>query len=88
MQLWVLLWIITCPRLFIDDLRMLLGYQGMCWRCGQVGHKANECTVGINEMENEGGDQEECSVEIGRIWNLCPVVVLHSSSLKFKIPLH
>ena len=31
MQLWVLLWIFTCPRLLIDDLRMLLGYQGICW---------------------------------------------------------
>ena len=28
------------------------GYQGVCWRCHKVGHKASECSaVGLHEME-------------------------------------
>ena len=40
------------------------GYQGVCWTCGKIGHKTNECpsAVRLNEVngekekEKEGGD--------------------------------
>jgi hypothetical protein len=28
------------------------GYQGVCWSCNRVGHKAWECRAGVNEVEN------------------------------------
>ena len=53
------------------------GPQGICWKCGQVGHKGCECKVtgaveGSGAPEGQNGDppKEECSVEIGKIWNL------------------
>ena len=38
-----------------------------------MGHKAAECTeVGVNEVgEGEPIAKDECSVEIGRVWNVC-----------------
>ena len=30
------------------------GYQGLCWRCGNVGHKANECRKKIQEVVEVG----------------------------------
>ena len=50
------------------------GYQGVCWNCGKVGHKSNECG-GINEVEGEDVQKDEMSVELGRIWNICKVDV-------------
>ena len=41
-----------------------------------MGHKANECRVGINEIEGDWGEdggeegKEECAVEIGGVWDL------------------
>ena len=54
------------------------GYQGRCWKCNMVGHKAAECTVRINEMENSQDNKDESqigSVDIGRIWSVCQVEV-------------
>ena len=58
------------------------GYQGVCWKCGQVGHKANECTVGINGLDDDSENQEECSVEIGRVWNICCVGKCHEAEIQ------
>jgi hypothetical protein len=51
------------------------GYQGICYKCGEVGHKANECRVGVNGVEGDGEweQKEECSVEIGGVWDECAV---------------
>ena len=50
------------------------GYQGVCWKCHQVGHKANECTAtGVNEMQGTEVEKTCGSVEVGRIWNICHV---------------
>jgi hypothetical protein len=53
------------------------GYQGTCWKCNQVGHKAMECRVGVNEV-NGGAEmtKEECAVEIGGCWSVCAVEVV------------
>ena len=52
------------------------GYQGVCWKCHKVGHKASECSeAGVNEIQ-QGEPEKECgSVEVGRIWNVCTVEV-------------
>ena len=53
------------------------GYQGACFNCGKVGHKAWECRsrrqVGAVDEENYGNDEGEVqagAVEIGTIWNI------------------
>ena len=49
------------------------GYQGVCWKCNKIGHKANECTSsGIQEAS--GGTEETPGesipqVNIGGVWN-------------------
>jgi hypothetical protein len=42
------------------------GYQGSCWQCGVVGHKANECMYNrqANMVEENAGE----NVDIGGIW--------------------
>ena len=48
------------------------GYQGTCWSCGKVGHKANECTAkDAGYVEDEG---EEESVEVEGMWEVSNVV--------------
>ena len=27
------------------------GYQGVCWNCGEVGHKSNECQMAVGLVE-------------------------------------
>ena len=43
------------------------GYQGECWRCGKVGHKANECT-----QEEPHKVQQ---VSVGSVWHIAAVEV-------------
>jgi hypothetical protein len=46
------------------------GYQGTCWKCGVVGHKALECTKQVQIVEEEGNKDatvEEVSVG-GGVW--------------------
>jgi len=41
------------------------GYQGTCFTCGKVGHKAAECG-GIYEVRD--GDEEDAGKDVGGIW--------------------
>ena len=49
------------------------GYQGICYRCGQVGHKQSECGRAINEVEDATLDGELGSVEVTVVWDVCQV---------------
>ena len=55
------------------------GYQGACFTCGKIGHKAWECRGGrpVGAVEEEDDDEEEPagSVEIGTVWNVGAVDV-------------
>eukprot|EP00973_Karenia_brevis_P011622 1573073-Karenia_brevis.AAC.1 len=33
------------------------GYQGICWKCGNIGHKSFDCRK-VNEAEVGGGDNQ------------------------------
>ena len=52
------------------------GYQGMCWNCGKVGHKASECWTGrsagaVEEVEDENCEAERRSVD--SVWMIANV---------------
>ena len=50
------------------------GYQGTCWKCGKVGHKALECGVGMigqAEEEEQSGTAEVNTVMIGAVEERC-----------------
>ena len=38
------------------------GYQGTCWKCWRVGHKAAECQVQQVEFEQGGGPEGRCTM--------------------------
>ena len=57
------------------------GFQGYCVSCGELGHTATECpgatmgakSVTFGSVETEPGakpSKQECSIEIGRVWNV------------------
>ena len=50
------------------------GYQGVCWKCNKIGHKANECWEGcpIQGLENEG-ETEGDKKEVGGVWVVASV---------------
>ena len=53
------------------------GYQGQCWRCWKIGHKAAECTM--NLVDDEGGngeDDEGQNDEVGGVWTVGNVNVV------------
>ena len=48
------------------------GYQGKCWRCDKIGHKAAECPkMDTNAVEMEEEPREE--VPMGGLWQICQV---------------
>jgi hypothetical protein len=52
------------------------GYQGVCWYCGEVGHKAAECGKRVIEVfEETGVRQEGEAIQIAGIgvWDVCRV---------------
>ena len=49
----------------------------MCWRCGKVGHKTQECRVKLQEVAEEpktegaeGGFVDEDALEVDKAWSL------------------
>ena len=52
------------------------GYQGECWKCGKIGHKAAECGMLVGTVQDEEqGEDEANSVEESR-WAVCSVDVM------------
>ena len=51
------------------------GYQGKCYRCWEIGHKANEglCWAGRAQGVSNAEGQEEQTVELGSVWAVCQV---------------
>ena len=47
------------------------GFQGACWKCGEVGHRASECKSGIKEVGVNS--QEVASIQVGGVWQLAAV---------------
>ena len=49
------------------------GYQGTCWRCGEVGHKANECEMHWVQCMEEFEDDEGANKDVGGVWVVAAV---------------
>ncbi len=50
------------------------GYQGICFECGEKGHKAGEGLCKIQGIAGEESAETSCgAVEIGSVWNVCAV---------------
>ena len=61
------------------------GYQGVCYKCGIVGHKAADCTRNVGEIAGEPAQQGSPtpevpgeakvagSVKVGGVWYVCAV---------------
>ena len=46
------------------------GYQGSCWKCGRVGHKAAECRQ-VGSVDEEAADEEgDGEVQVGTVWHV------------------
>ena len=55
------------------------GYQGTCFKCGIVGHKANECDWWVQSAEEEGTvpkNEDGKKEEVGGVWEVSGVDVV------------
>ena len=46
------------------------GYQGNCWHCGKVGHKAAECAVRVQEVGETSEKAKVGQVAVGIVWHI------------------
>ena len=62
------------------------GYQGTCWRCGKVGHKAHECYANSKQAKAIHEDAEESEEVIGGVWMIGSVDVEEKTAKIAKRP--
>ena len=49
------------------------GYQGICWLCGEVGHKAAECGGKGRRSGGVEAVEEEVVADVGGVWTIASV---------------
>ena len=53
------------------------GYQGVCFKCGQVGHKAHEAMCPLRRIEqvveDDKKEKEACAVCVPSVWPICQI---------------